>query len=110
MVDLFAICCKYHPEPEQVCLQVSVEEFEEYYEFAVTDNGAGIDPEFHQRIFTIFQTLEARDERESTGVGLAIVKKIVERDGGKVSLESEIGKGSTFYFTWRKFALDLARS
>lgn len=101
---------KYHPHPEQVCLQVSAEEFEEYYEFTLTDNGAGIDPEFHQRIFTIFQTLEARDERESTGVGLAIVKKIVERDGGKVSLKSEIGKGSTFSFTWRKFALDLALS
>lgn len=101
---------KYHPEPEQVCLQVSVEEFETYYEFAVTDNGEGINPEFHQRIFTIFQTLAAKDERESTGVGLAIVKKIVEREGGKVSLKSEIGKGSTFSFTWHKFALDLALS
>jgi PAS domain S-box-containing protein len=102
LMNLMDNALKYHPHREQICLQVSVEEFEEYYEFAITDNGAGIDPEFHQRIFTIFQTLEARDERESTGVGLAIVKKIVERDGGKVSLKSEIGKGSTFYFTWRK--------
>ncbi len=102
LMNLIDNALKYHPHREQVCLQVSVEEFEEYYEFAITDNGVGIDPDFHQRIFTIFQTLEARDERESTGVGLAIVKKIVERDGGKVSLKSEIGKGSTFYFTWRK--------
>jgi PAS domain S-box-containing protein len=110
LTNLMDNALKYHPDPEQICLQVSVEEFEEYYEFAVTDNGEGIDPEFHQRIFVIFQTLEARDERESTGVGLAIVKKIVEREGGKVSLKSEIGKGSTFSFTWRKFALDLALS
>jgi PAS domain S-box-containing protein len=110
LMNLIDNALKYHPNPEQVYLQVSVEEFEEYYEFAVTDNGDGIDPEFHQRIFTIFQTLEAKDDRESTGVGLAIVKKIVEREGGKVSLKSEIGKGSTFSFTWRKFVLDFALS
>ena len=70
-----------------------------YWEFFVKDNGPGIDEKYHDRIFKIFQTLHARDEVESTGVGLTIVKKIVETYGGKVWIESEPGKGSTFYFT-----------
>jgi signal transduction histidine kinase len=66
----------------------------------VRDNGPGIDSEFHEKIFIIFQTLQARDKVESTGVGLAIVKKIIEEKGGKVWVESEKGKGTSFYFTW----------
>jgi PAS domain S-box-containing protein len=74
----------------------------EFCEFAVTDDGAGIDPEYHEKVFTIFQTLEARDRKESTGIGLAIVKKIVENEGGTIILESQLGKGATFRFTWLK--------
>jgi len=71
----------------------------DYWKFFVKDNGPGIDEKYYDRVFQIFQTLHARDEVESTGVGLTIVKKIVETYGGKVWIESEPGKGSTFYFT-----------
>lgn len=71
-----------------------------FYEFFVKDDGIGIDKRYHEKIFVIFQTLEAKNNVESTGVGLAIVKKIVESQGGNVWLESEIGIGTTFYFTW----------
>lgn len=70
-----------------------------YWEFAVADNGPGIEEKYFEKIFQIFQTLKPRDEVESTGIGLSIVKKIVEMYGGKVWLESKVGCGSTFYFT-----------
>jgi signal transduction histidine kinase len=69
-------------------------------EFSVADNGPGIAPEHHARIFTIFQTLVSKDERESTGIGLAIVKRIVEWRGGQVWVESDVGRGATFRFLW----------
>jgi signal transduction histidine kinase len=68
--------------------------------FSVADNGPGIAPEYHERIFGIFQTLEARDKVEGTGIGLSVVKKIVEARGGRVTLESAPGSGATFRFTW----------
>ena len=92
---------KYHPQKEGR-ITISVEQRDEYYQFAVNDDGLGIDPQYHDRIFTIFQTLQARDTIESTGIGLSIVKKIVESQGGKIWLESQVGEGATFYFTWRK--------
>jgi PAS domain S-box-containing protein len=73
-----------------------------FYEFAVSDNGAGIAPEFHDRIWGIFQTLEARDRVEGAGIGLALVKKIVEGQSGRVWLDSTPGAGATFRFLWRK--------
>lgn len=69
-------------------------------EFAIADDGPGIAPQYHDKIFTIFQTLKARDDFESTGVGLAVVKKIVEAENGRVWLTSTVGEGTTFYFTW----------
>jgi signal transduction histidine kinase len=70
-------------------------------EFRVADDGPGIVPEFHQRIFKMFQTLKSRDEHDTSGVGLSIVKKIVERTGGTVRVESAPPRrGSTFVFTW----------
>lgn len=92
---------KYNKNPKPT-IKITCEEQENFYKFGVADNGDGIEPEFHEKIFVIFQTLEARDKVESTGVGLAIVKKIIDEKGGEVWVESEKGKGSAFFFTWPK--------
>ena len=73
-----------------------------YWQFYVSDNGPGIGEKYHEKIFRMFQTLTPRDELESTGIGLAVVKKIVELFGGKVWLESVEGEGTKFVFTLPK--------
>jgi len=71
-------------------------------EFRVSDDGPGILPRFHDRIFLIFQTLASRDDVESSGIGLAIVKKKIISNGGKIRVESEPPRrGTTFVFTWK---------
>ncbi len=70
------------------------------FEFTISDNGSGIAPEYHDRVWGNFQTLAARDKVEGTGIGLSVVQKIVESRGGKVSLESAPGEGATFRFVW----------
>ena len=70
------------------------------YRFAIADNGPGIAQQYHERVFGIFQTLQSRDQVEGTGIGLSVVKKIVEGQGGRVWVESAEGEGATFYFTW----------
>lgn len=81
-------------------IEVTAEQTGDWYTFSVTDDGPGIAPEYHAKIFEIFQTLQPRDAMESTGVGLALVKKIVEEQGGETGVHSAIGQGATFYFTW----------
>jgi len=98
--NLLSNAIKYHHQPGQGHVEVGVQKVDgEFYTFSVRDDGPGIAPEFHEKVFGIFQTLNARDEVESTGVGLSIVKKIVEIQGGKIMLESTEGEGSTFRFT-----------
>jgi signal transduction histidine kinase len=71
-----------------------------FHEFTVRDNGPGIAPEHHERIWVLFQTLESRDQVEGSGIGLSVVKKLVEARGGRVWVESAEGRGATFGFTW----------
>ncbi|BDI32879.1 hypothetical protein CCAX7_49300 [Capsulimonas corticalis] len=87
-------------------IRVACREQECDYEFHVIDNGPGISPRYHERIFQIFQTLESLDKVDGAGLGLALVKKIVERQGGAVSLESDEGQGADFGFTWPKLSPD----
>ncbi len=70
--------------------------------FDVKDNGPGIDGAYHQRIFEMFQTLQPRDLVEGSGIGLAVVKRSVESRGGTIQVESNLGEGATFRFTWPK--------
>lgn len=72
----------------------------EFHQFSVSDNGPGIAPEFHEKIWGIFQTLNPRDKVEGTGIGLALVRKIVDNKGGRAWVESEAGSGATFHFLW----------
>jgi|GEM_PF-4554790 len=83
-------------------LVISCEDFGEYCQYAVRDNGPGIAREYFEKIFKIFQTLNPRDEIESTGVGLSITRKIVEMHGGSIWLDSVPGDGTTFFVTFYK--------
>ena len=85
-------------------IAVGCEAHGEFWLFSVTDNGPGIDPKHHARIFELFQTLARTDESDSTGIGLAIVKKIVELHGGTIGVRSSPGAGACFHFTWPRRA------
>ena len=89
-----------HCHCEQGHVRVTVVDLGEFLQFTVADDGPGIAPEYHDKVFKMFQTLEARDYGSSTGIGLALVKKIVEEHGGSITLESAEGKGAIFRFTW----------
>ncbi len=83
-------------------IHISVQDNKTHWQFAIADNGIGIEEEFYKKIFIIFQRLHNREEYAGTGMGLAIAKKIVELFNGEIWVQSALGKGSTFYFTIKK--------
>jgi PAS domain S-box-containing protein len=99
--NLIMNAVKYNENPKPI-IDIGCRERDSVYHFFVKDNGIGISPEFHQRIFMLFQRLHAESEYPGTGLGLALCKKIIERHGGKIWVESQLNLGSTFNFTLPK--------
>src|SRR5262249_41710667 len=95
--NLIANAIKFRGD-QPPCIHVSAERNGVEWIFRVRDNGIGIDPKHHKRVFVMFQRLHRRQDYPGTGIGLALCKRIVERHGGRIWLESETGKGSVFYF------------
>ena len=100
-MNLIGNALKYADRPDPV-VRVTARDDGRFYEFSVSDNGPGIPAEYHTRIWGIFQSLEARDKVEATGIGLSLVKKLVEANGGRAWVESAPGQGATFRFLWPK--------
>ncbi len=102
-MNLISNAIKYNGRPGAT-VRISAKDRGDKYAFSIADNGPGIEPQYHERIFGIFQTLESRDRVEGTGIGLSVVKKTVELHGGSITLESALEKGATFTFEWPKAA------
>lgn len=98
--NLLSNAVKFH-RPEGGKIEIAFMRENDSYEFSVADDGMGIEAEFHEKVFEPFQTLQSKDKVEGSGIGLAIVKKIVESRGGEVHLFSEKNKGVKITFTWQ---------
>ncbi len=96
--NLISNAVKYMDKPKGI-ISIGCADEGSKWKFNVTDNGPGIEEKHYEKIFKIFQTLTPRDTYESTGIGLTIVKKIIELYGGKIWVESKVGQGATFFFT-----------
>ncbi|AFY94899.1 sensor histidine kinase [Chamaesiphon minutus] len=101
LTNLISNAIKHH-DCDHGSIQISGRDRGDLYEFAVADDGPGIAPEQHERIFIIFQAVNPQRRNDSSGIGLSIVKKIVEAEGGNIWIESQPPHGATFYFTWPK--------
>jgi signal transduction histidine kinase/FixJ family two-component response regulator len=109
--NLIGNAIKYHRSANNILsgntsgkVEITVVDQDDLLLFTVVDNGLGIASENHQKIFGIFQTLVSRDDTKGMGIGLAVIKKIVESQGGTVQVKSQLGEGSTFSFTWPKIS------
>ena len=96
--NLIGNAIKFRGE-EPLKVHVGAEKIENGWQFAVRDNGIGIDPQYFERVFLIFQRLHTRSKYPGTGIGLALCKKIIERHGGRMWIQSEVKHGATFFFT-----------
>ncbi len=96
--NLLINAAHYSDKPDKQ-IKIDCVQEDQFWKFSIADNGSGIDQKYHEKIFMMCQRLSPQDFKEGTGIGLSIVKKIVEDEGGRIWLESEVGKGSTFYFT-----------
>lgn len=100
--NLLANAIKYSKEGEAPRIEIGAKELPDHFEFSVKDNGIGIDPIYFDKIFSVFQRLHLQSEYSGTGIGLAICKRIAEKHGGRIYVQSEEGSGSTFCFTVSK--------
>jgi PAS domain S-box-containing protein len=98
-MNLISNAVKHHDRSDGK-ITIAARDLGQFYEFSVTDDGPGIASQYHEKVFTIFQTLQARDKVENIGIGLSIVKKAVELEGGIVQIQSAVSQGSSFRFTW----------
>ncbi|MEO6190145.1 MAG: ATP-binding protein, partial [Saprospiraceae bacterium] len=98
-LNLISNAIKFRREGIPPVINISSSDIGKEFLFTIKDNGIGIEKEYYDRIFIIFQRLHTRFEYAGTGIGLSLCKKIIELHGGKIWVESELGKGSTFYFT-----------
>jgi signal transduction histidine kinase len=112
-VPLIIILCnlldnavKHHHYPQKGRAVISVQEEDHFYRFTVADNGPGFSPVYYEYIFGVFNKLKPKDDVEGSGMGLAIVKKLLTCEGGHISVSAEEGKGATFTFTWPKWPVE----